>query len=175
MHPLLTAPYLSSVSAYTLLSTRVHAWKWDAPLEPLMKWLRASLYTTCPGVTSLPLLDLANHITVSRQKPQIPMVLRIPAGPVAPPPTYIIQNQPADQAAPAKKKDPAERWDLQAPSLYRLADVQGPEDLPKIWKTLAPLIKEKARPAFEIARRESAQALRCKTPQVTHAVSVLLL
>ena len=38
-----------------------------------------------------------------------------------------------------------------------------------------PLTKEKARPAFEIACRESAQALRCKAPRVTHAVAVLLL
>ena len=36
-------------------------------------------------------------------------------------------------------------------------------------------MKEKARPAFEIACRESARALRCKAPCVTHTVSVLLL
>ena len=125
-----------------------------------MTWLRESLYKTCPGVTSLPPLQLANHITVSRQTLQRQMVPRTPAGPAAPTPTYIIQNQPMAQAAPAKKKYPAERWDLQAPSLYRLVDVQGPEDLPKIWKTLASLTKERARPAFEIACRESAQALR---------------
>ena len=70
------------------------------------------------------------------------MVPRTPTGPAVPPPTYIIQNQWAAQAAPAKKKDLAERWDLQAPSLYILADVQGPEDLSKIWKNLAQLTKE---------------------------------
>ena len=113
-----------------------------------MTWLRASLYKTCPGVTSLPSIDLDDHITVRRQTLQIQMVPRTPAGPAVPTPIYIIQNQPASQAAPAKKKEPAERWDLQAPSLYRLADVQGPEDLPNIWKTLFPLTKEKARPAF---------------------------
>ena len=35
--------------------------------------------------------------------------------------------------------------------------------------------KEKAQPAFEIACRESAQALRCKAPRVTHALAVLFL
>ena len=140
-----------------------------------MTWLRVSLYKTCPGVTSLPPLDLAYYITVRGQTLQIQMVLRTPAGASVPTLTYIIQNQPAAHAVLAKKKYPAERWDLQAPSLYRLADVQGPEDLPNIWKTLALLTKEKARPDFEIARRESARALRCKAPRVTHAVAVLLL
>ena len=130
-----------------------------------MTWLRASLYKTCPVVTSLPPLDMANHITVTRQTLQIQMFPRTPIGPAAPTPTYIIQNQPAVQAAPAKKKYPAERWDLQAPSLYRLTDIQGPEYLPKIWKTLAPLTKEKVIPAFEIACREIARALRCKAPR----------
>ena len=37
------------------------------------------------------------------------------------------------------------------------------------------MTKEKARPAFEIACRESTQALRCKAPRVTHTVAVLLL
>ena len=103
------------------------------------------------------------------------MVPRTPSGPAAPPPTCIIQSQLAAQAAPAKKKDPAERWYLQAPSLYRIVGVQGPEDLTDICKTLAPLTKEKARPAFEISCREIARALKCKAPRVTHAVAVLLL
>ena len=140
-----------------------------------MTWLRASLYATCPGVTSIPPLELADYITVRRQNLQIQMVPRTPSGPAAPPPTYIIQSQPAAQAAPTKKKDPAERWDLQAPSMYGIDDVQGPEYLPKIWKTLAPLTKEKAQPAFEIACRESAQTLICNTPRVTHEVLVFLL
>ena len=53
-HPLLTAPYLSPAAAYALLATRVHAWKWDAPLKPLMTWFRASLHAACPGVKSPP-------------------------------------------------------------------------------------------------------------------------
>ena len=70
-HLLLTAPYLSPAAAYTLLAARLNAWKWDVPLKPLITWLRASLYATCPGVTSLPPLELVDHITVSRQKLQI--------------------------------------------------------------------------------------------------------
>ena len=97
------------------------------------------------------------------------------AQPATKAPTYIAQQAQTSKAASAKKKNPAERWDLQAPSLYRLADVQGPEDLPQIWHTLDPLTKEKARPAFEIACRESARALRYKAPRLTHAVEVLLL
>ena len=67
-HPLLTAPYLSPAAAYALLAARVHAWKWDAPLKPLITWLRSSLYAACPGVTSLSPLELNDHITVGRQK-----------------------------------------------------------------------------------------------------------
>ena len=104
-------------------------------------------------MTSLLQIELADHITFSRQTLQRQMVPRNPAGPATPTPAYIIQNQPAAQAAPAKEKDPAEQWDLQAPSLYRLANVQVPEDLPKIRNTLALLTKEKARPAFEISCR----------------------
>ena len=113
-HPLLKAPYLSPAAAYALLTARVHAEKWDAPLKPLMKWLRASLYAARPGVTPLPLLELADHITVSRQNLLKSMVPSTPSSPAAPAPMYIIQSQPASQATPAKKKEPAERWDLQA-------------------------------------------------------------
>ena len=140
-----------------------------------MIWLRASLCVACLGVKSLPPLELADHIKVSQQKLLREMVPRTPSGPAAPSPNYIIQSQPAAQAAPAKKKVPAERSDLQAPYLYRLANVQGLEDLPDIWKKLAPLLKEKARPAFEMACRESARDLRYKAPRVTHTVEVLLL
>ena len=174
-HPLLKAPYLSPAAAYSLLAAKVHSEKWDVLLKPLMTWLRASLYAARPGVTSLPPLELADHITVGRQNMQKAMVPSNPSSPAAPAPTYIIKSQPALQAAPAKKKEPAERWDLLATYLYRLADVQGPDDLPNIWKTLAPLSKEKARPAFKMACRESERALRCKAPRVTHAVAVVLL
>ena len=119
---------------------------------------------------------MADHITVRFQTLQRQMVPHISAGPAIPAPTYILhQIQQFAQAAHAKKKRPAERWDLQAASLYRLTAVQGPEDLSKIWKTLAPLTKEKSRPTFEIECRESARALRCIPPQVTHAVTVPLL
>ena len=38
-----------------------------------------------------------------------------PVGPVTPAPTFIVhQAQQVAQAAPAKKKIPSERWDLQA-------------------------------------------------------------
>ena len=113
-HPLLTAPYLSPAAAYALLAAKVHAEKWYAPLKPLITWLRASLYAACPGVTSLPLLELVDHITVSRQNMLKATVPRTPSSPAAPAPTYIIQSQPASQALTAKKKEPAERWDLQA-------------------------------------------------------------
>ena len=103
-HPLLKAPYLSPAAAYTLLAARVHAWKWDAPLKPLMTWLRASLYAACPGVTSPPPLELADHITVSRKNLLRAMVARTPSSPAAPAPTCIIQSQPASQTAPAKNK-----------------------------------------------------------------------
>ena len=43
-HPPLTAPYLPPAAAYTLLSARAPAWNWDAPLGPLMRWIRPSLY-----------------------------------------------------------------------------------------------------------------------------------
>ena len=132
-HPLMTAPYLSPADAYTLFSAISTAWKRVAPLEPLMKWLRASLYQTFQGVNSLPPLDKAYHITVGHKKLQSQILPRIPTGPATPSRTYIVhQAQQVAQAAPARKKIPEERWDLQASSLYRLANVQGPEELPDI-------------------------------------------
>ena len=128
-----------------------------------------------PRSNITPPLELANHITVSRQDLLKATVPRTPSIPAALAPTYTIKSQPASQAATAKEKEPSEMWDLQASYLYRLEDVQSTEDLPEIWKILAPLSKEKARPAFKMACRESARALRCKAPRVTHAVAVLLL
>ena len=70
------------------------------------------------------------------------MVPRIPEGPATSDPTYIVrQAQQVSQAAPPKKKIPAERWNVQAASLNMLTEVQGPEDLPEICQTLAPLTK----------------------------------
>ena len=108
---------------------------------------------------------MANHITVYQQALYRQLVPRITAGPATPAPTYILHHEKqVAQAAPANKKIPAERWYIQAASLYWLANVQRPEELPDIWQTLAPLTKEKARPAFEIACRESTRALRYKAP-----------
>ena len=133
IHTLLTAPYMSPAAAYTLLSERTAACNWDAPLAPLMRWLRASLYPTCSGVTFLPPLEMAYHITVGGQALKRQMVPRITAGPATPAPTYILhQAQQVSQAALAKKKIPAERWYLQAASLYRLVNVQRLEELPEI-------------------------------------------
>ena len=152
---------MSPAASYNILSARTAAWNWDAPLAPLLIWIRASLYQMCPGVKYLPPLEMANRITVVRQNLQRQMVPRIPVGPATPAPTYIVhQAQQVAQAAPAKKKSPAERWDLQASSLYRLADIQGPEDLPEICQPLDPLTKDKARSTFEIGCRDSARALR---------------
>ena len=157
---------MSPASVYTLFSARTSAWNWDAPHAPLMRWLRASLYQTCPGVKSVPPLEMANHITVIRQTLQRQLVPCIPAGPATPALTYIVhQAQKVSQAAPAKMKRPKERWDLHAASLYRLIEVQGPEDLPEIWQTLSLLIKEEARPAFEISFIESARDLKYKAPE----------
>ena len=116
------------------------------------------------------------HITVGRQNLQQQLVPSTPAGPATSAPTYIVhQAQQVALTAPPKGKKQAEHWDHQSSSLYRLANVQGPEDLPHTWQTLSPIKKENSQPAFKIACRESAKALRCKAPRVTHAVSVLLL
>ena len=102
---------------------------------------------------------------VSRQTLQRQLVPHIPTGLFTPALTYILhQAQQVSQAALANKKIPEERWDLQAVSLYMLTEVQGPEYLLEICQNLTPLTKEKARPAFEIAYRESASELRCKSP-----------
>ena len=122
-----------------------------------------------------PPLELADHITISRRTLQRQLVSSACAQPATPALTYIVQQAQPAQTTPAKKKNPVESWYLQAPSLCRLDNVKSPEDLPLIWHTLAPLTKEKARPAFEISCRESAQDLRCKAPCVTHTVAVLLL
>ena len=117
-----------------------------------------------------------NHTTVGHQNLQQQLVPRTPVGPATPSPAYIVhQSQQVAPAAPSKRKTPAERWDLQDSSLYRIANVPRPEDLPEIWQNLASPTKEKERPAFNITCRESARALQCKAPRVTDAVSVLLL
>ena len=104
-HSLLTVPYLSPAAAYTLLLERVAAWNWDVPLAPLMTWPRVSLYQACPGVNSLPPLELADHIIVRRQTLQRQLVPRTRERPATPAPTYIVQQaQPVARAAPAKKK-----------------------------------------------------------------------
>ena len=104
VHPLINDPYLSPAAAYTLLLARVTAWSWDAPLVPLMKWIRAYLNQTCPGVKSLPPLDMADHITVGRQNLQRHLVPHTPAGSATPAPTYIV-NQ-AQQVAPETPRPP---------------------------------------------------------------------
>ena len=47
----------------------------------MITWLRAYLYATRPRVTSLPPLELADHITVGRQNLQKVMVPRNPSSP----------------------------------------------------------------------------------------------
>ena len=85
---------------------------------------------------------MTDHITVGRQNLHRKMVPCIPAGPSKSAPTYIVhQSQQVAQASPVKKKFPEEWWYLQAYSMYRLSDVQGPEELPEIWQTLATLTK----------------------------------
>ena len=140
-----------------------------------MTWLRASLYHACPGVSSLLPVELADHITISCQTLQRQLVSNARAHPATLSPTYIFKQAQPYWATPAKKENPAERWDLQAPSLCRLANVKSPEYLTLIWHTLAPLTKEKARPTFDVACRERAPALGYKASRVTHTVAVLLL
>ena len=95
-----------------------------------MTWLRAYLYQACPRAKFLSPLDLDDQITISCQTLQRQLVPRNSAQPETPAPTYIVQQAQTAQEALAKKKNLEERWYLQAPSLYRLADVQGPEELP---------------------------------------------
>ena len=165
VHLLLTAPYLSPAAAYTIFLARSTAWIWDAPLAPLMKRLRASLFQTCPEVKSLPNLEMADHITVGRKNLQQQLVPRTPTGPATSALNYTVhQAQQVAPEVPVKKKNLEECWDLQASSFYRLANIQGPQYLPEILQTLPPLKKEKARPAFEISCMESARSLRFKAP-----------
>ena len=145
VHPLLTATYLYPAAAYTLLSVRAIAWRWEDPLAPLMTWLRASLLQTCTSTNSLPPLEMANHITVGCYNHQRQLVPHTAVGPPAPSPTYIMhQAQQAYTEVPVKKKTPAEHWDLQASEIFRPSNVPGPEELPDIWYNLVTLTKKKA-------------------------------
>ena len=171
VHPLLTAPYLNPDAAYTLLMARAAAWRWDVPLAPLMTCLWASLFKVCASINSLTPLKMADQITVSRHCLQHQMVPRSTLVQMAPTPTYIShQAQQAPPPAPVKKKTPAERGDLQATALFWISNATATDKLQEIWHTLAPLTKEKACLALEIACRTSACVLRCKAPRVTHAV-----
>ena len=84
IHSLLTAPYMSPAAAYTLLSAITATWNWDASLAQLIRWIRASLYPTCTVVTSLPPLDMSDHITVGQQALHQKLVLRINVGHTSP-------------------------------------------------------------------------------------------
>ena len=149
IHPLLIAPYLYPASAYTLLLARATPWIWDAPLAPLMTWLRASLFQACRSVNSLSFLNMDNHITVGRHNLQKHIVPCTAAGTASPAPNYIVhQSQQASTSAPINEENLAGHLDLQASALYRIANFPIPEDQPDIWKTLGPLTKIKSRQAF---------------------------
>ena len=69
---------------------------------------------------------------------------------------------------------PAECWELQQLALTLLCHIQVMQDLPKIWADLAPLKKEKARTALEIACFTREQSLQMNPPNITYTVAVLL-
>ena len=51
----------------------------------------------------------------------------------------------------------------------------GRYSLPKIWKRVAPLQKEKTRVALEMACQNKAREMRYKAPRISHIISGLLL
>ena len=117
-----------------------------------------------------------NHITVVRNRLYQQLVpIPVPVH-VALTPKYIVhQAQQVSLTAPVNEKTPAEKWDLQATALFRISNDTSTDTLPDIWHTLAPLKKEKSRPAFKISCRISARALLYKAPRVTHNVAFLFL
>ena len=63
LRPLFRAPFLLPEVEYTLLTESNTAWRWDAPLEPLMQWMWASLFPAFPGLDTLsnPQYGLSHH------------------------------------------------------------------------------------------------------------------
>ena len=66
-------------------------------------------------------------------------------------------------------------WEIQQFSLFRLCNIDKIENLPKIWKTIIPLTKEKARMVIEIMCVHKTRELRYKAPRISHAVEVLII
>ena len=151
-HPLLTAPYMSPDAASTLLSSRTAAWNWDAPLEPLLRWLRAFLYQTLPGVKYLSPLEMANHITARHQTLQKQLILASPQS---------LSHHPQRILCTKHKKSPRQRpprrKSHQSVGTCRPRQCTGSHNFrvqkisQKSGIPYPPFTKEKTQPAFKIA------------------------
>ena len=104
-------------------------------MAPFLTWLQAALLPSFPSATSLPLLELAYHVKVSRKLLLQTIVLTAEVVDPRGAPTIIMQAHQCTHHSPEKKKDatPAECWDLQQIVPTRLCRVQTVQYLPKSW------------------------------------------
>ena len=70
---------------------------------------------------------------------------------------------------------PTERLGADLRSFLRVCYSSMAAQLPEIWRTAAPLKKDRARAAMEAAFRRTADSLRFRSPRTTHAIAVMVM
>ena len=151
--PLLKPPLLSLPDSYVLICTREGEFNMEYVVQTLFACMRGCINATAPGVPILGTLDLEEHITVRRKRLWRDLVLANPPLPTQVP-TYIMQadHPPAPPSVPPNKETTmAGLWDLHHLSLCRLCNIMAVRELPKIWNTTTPILKEKVQAAVKIA------------------------
>ena len=128
-------------------------------MKPLLRCLRGFLQDTYLVISSLGYLGMKDHLTIGRRNTLQDLVPEEPMNPQSQK-EYIIQvapSAPPQQVFIKKAITPAKRWDLQQIYLYRLYNIKQLENLPKTWRILASLQKDKARVALKIAFQHKAR------------------
>ena len=69
---------------------------------------------------------------------------------------------------------PTEQWVAELRSLLQVCNVITAAQLPEIWKTIAPLKKNRAQAAMEAACRRIADGLRFRPLRIPHVVAVMV-
>ena len=69
----------------------------------------------------------------------------------------------------------ADMWGGDLQSLMRLCNVSAVEKLPQIWRTIAPLSRDRARAAMGEAHQRTAKHMHLSVPIINHGVTVMVL
>ena len=122
-------------------------------------------------------VDLVDATLQARQDPLKLLVPTLPSTPVQPNIQY--RTIPPVLTAPLvvfnPPTGPSGKWDNNLQNFMRLCNVTAVDDLPQIWRTIAPLSRDRARPAMEAVCRKKSNQMRFRAPRITHAVVAIVL